>query len=244
MSDQLSDGPRRKAPTGGPRKLNRTGLIVVGTVAAAAAVSAGLVVMGGHSSSASPSGEVTAQANALVTAASSSGLASAPAAAGPSVRAQASSSASAPWASTSCPSQVATWRSTGAGGQLQVVVTDITIASQPAASLHTDLTSTAPSAPSATVTALSSATTSLRSSTQSAGKTPIPACVPGAHTAEVTGLADLGRAVAGFASAVNEARGGDYATAGQTLDTAIAAMQSGSAQMATAIVDLNRYGTK
>ena len=44
--------------------------------------------------------------------------------------------------------------------------------------------------------------------------------------------------------AINEADSGDYGTAQQDLQTAIAAMQSGSARMATAITDLNRYSTK
>ena len=255
MNDQLPDRPRRPArgetSAGGPRKLNRGGLIVAGTVAVAAAVSAGLVLAGGHNSSASPSGEVTAQANALATATatasdppSAAPAAHSPSSAAASARSQAAASASPPWASTSCPSQLATWRGTGAGGQLQVVATGITIAAQPAASLHTDLANTAPSAPPGTVTGLSSAAASLRSSTQAAGKSLIPACVPGARKAEVTGLADLGRAVTGFGSAVSEARGADYAAAAGTLAAAIAAMQSGSAQMATAIADLNRYGTK
>jgi hypothetical protein len=137
---------------------------------------------------------------------------------------------------------MASWRSTGAGGQLQVVVTDLTIASQAAISMRADPVSG--TIPQATVTALSSAAASLRVSTQAAGKNLIPGCVSGAYSAEVAGLTDLGRAVAGFDSAVSASASGDYGTAQHSSQTAVAALQSGSAKMATAIVDANQYGTR
>jgi len=134
------------------------------------------------------------------------------------------------------------WRSTGAGGQLQVVVTGLTLASQAAASLDADLASG--TAPPAAVAALRSAVTSLRSGTQAAGKNLIPGCVSAAHQAEVAGLADLGGAAADFDSAVAAAGSSDYGTARRGIRTAAAAVQSGSAQMAKAIASLNRYGTR
>jgi hypothetical protein len=94
------------------------------------------------------------------------------------------------------------------------------------------------------VTALSSAAASLGVSTQAAGKNLIPGCVSGAYSAEVAGLTDLGRAVAGFDSAVSASASGDYGTAQHSSQTAVAALQSGSAKMATAIVDANQYGTR
>jgi hypothetical protein len=123
------------------------------------------------------------------------------------------------------------------------VVTDLTIVSQAAGSLNADLASgTAPSA--AAVTALRSATTSLRSGTQVAEKNLIPGCVSGAYRAEVAGLTDLGGAVAAFNNAVDATNSGDYATAQRGMRTAAASVQSGSTEMATAIAGLNRYGTK
>jgi hypothetical protein len=137
---------------------------------------------------------------------------------------------------------MASWRSTGAGGQLQVVVTDLTIASQAATSMRADPVSG--TIPQAAVTALNSATASLRVSTQAAGKNLIPGCVSGAYQAEVAALTDLGHAVAGFDSAVSESASGAYSTAEQSSQAAVAALQSGSAKIATAIVDVNQYGAK
>jgi hypothetical protein len=122
------------------------------------------------------------------------------------------------------------------------VVTDLTIVSQAAASLDADLASG--TAPSAAVTALRSATTSLRSGTQAARKNLIPGCVSGAYRAEVAGLTDLGGAVTGFSNAVDETASGDYVTAQRGMRAAAASIQSGSAEMATAITGLNRYGTR
>jgi hypothetical protein len=137
---------------------------------------------------------------------------------------------------------MASWRGTGAGGQLQVVVTDLTIASQAATSMRADPVSG--TIPQAAVTALSSAAASLSVSTQAAGQNLIPGCVSGAYQAEVGALTDLGRAVAGFNNAVSESASGAYGTAQQSSQTAVAALQSGSAKMATAIVDANQYGTR
>jgi hypothetical protein len=137
---------------------------------------------------------------------------------------------------------MASWRSTGAGGQLQVVVTNLTLASQAATSMHADPVSGI--IPQTAVTTLSSVTASLRVSTQAAGKNLIPGCVSAAYQAEVAALSDLGRAVAGFDKAVTESSSGDYGTAQQSSQTAVAALQSGSAKIATAIVDVNQYGTK
>ena len=134
------------------------------------------------------------------------------------------------------------WRSTGAGGQLQVVVTDLTIALQAATSMRADPASG--TIPQAAVTALNSANASLRVSTQAAGKNLIPGCVSGANRAEVAALTDLGRAVAGFDNAVSQSASGNYGAAQLTSQTAVAALQTGSAKMATAIVDANGYGTK
>ena len=218
MSYQSSGDPGRQKPTG-PRKWNRASFVVAGTLTVAVAVSIGLVAAGGHSSSASLSSETTAKTKAPLTASSSSPPSSTSRASSPPSSASQDSSrslGSAPWSSANCPSQLASWRGTGAGGQLQVVATDLTIATQAAASLHADpATGTVPPA---AVTALRSAAASLRSSTQAAGKNLIPGCISGAHEAEVTGLANLSGAVA--------------------------AVQSGSAEMATAIAGVNRYGTK
>ena len=137
---------------------------------------------------------------------------------------------------------MAAWRGTGAGGQLQVVVTNLTIASQAATSMRADPVSG--TIPQAAVTALSSATASLRVSTQTAGKNLIPGCVSGAYQAEVAALTDLDRAVAGFDNAVSQSASGDYGAAQHSSQTAVAALQSGSAKIATAIVDVNQYGTK
>jgi hypothetical protein len=141
-----------------------------------------------------------------------------------------------------CPSQLVSWRSTGASGQLQVVVTDLTIVSQAAASLNADLASG--TAPAADVTALRAATTSLNSAAQAAKKNLIPGCVSAAYRAEVAGLTDLGGAVAGFDNAIGATGSSDYATAQRGVQTAAASIQSGSAEMASAITGLNRYGTR
>lgn len=228
---QMRDRPAstgRHATASGRRQWSRAAFIAVGTLTVAIAVSAGFVAAGGHSPRASLSSGGAAPTNAPVTL--------------PSPSASASASASAPWSSASCPSQLASWRSTGAGGQLQVVVTDLTIVSQATTYLDADLASG--TAPSAAVTALRSAATSLRSSTRAAGKNLIPGCVSGAHRAEVAGLADLGDAVAGFDNAVGETGSGDYGTAQRGMRTAITAMQSGSAEMAKTTADLNRYGIR
>jgi len=134
------------------------------------------------------------------------------------------------------------WRSTGASGQLQVVVTDLTIVSQAAASLNAGLASSA--APAADVIALRAATTSLNSAAQAAKKNLIPGCVSTAYRAEVAGLTDLGGAVAGFDNAIGATGSSDYATAQRGMQTAAASIQSGSAEMASAITGLNRYGTR
>jgi hypothetical protein len=256
----MSDQP----PASGPRKWNRPALIVAGTLTAAVAVSVGLVAAGGHPSDASLSGKVTDSTQTPATSSplasplassSSSSLASSLAPSDPpssSARSSSSpspsaasssarSSGSAPWSSASCPSQLASWRGTGAGGQLQVVVTDLTIASQAAISLRADPASG--TIPQSAATALSTASASLRSSTQAAGKNLIPGCVSGAYQAEIAGLTDLGRAVAGFDNAVSETASGDYGTAQQSSQNAVATLQSGSAKMATAMVDVNQYGT-
>ena len=134
------------------------------------------------------------------------------------------------------------WRGTGASGQLQVVVTDLTIVSQAAASLNADLASGA--APAADVTALRAATTSLNSAAQAARKNMIPGCVSAPYRAEVAGLTDLGGAVARFDNAIGATGSSDYATAQRGMQTAATSVQSGSAEMAAAITGLSRYGTK
>jgi hypothetical protein len=134
------------------------------------------------------------------------------------------------------------WRGTGASGQLQVVVTDLTIVSQAAASLNADLASGA--APTPDVTALRAATTSLNSAAQAARKNMIPGCVSAPYRAEVAGLTDLGGAVAGFDNAIGATGSSDYATAQRGMQTAATSVQSGSAEMAAAITGINRYGTK
>lgn len=252
MSDQL---PER--PTGnGPRKFSRGALIVLGALTVAIAVSVGLITMGSHGDGTTLTGDAKAAANAPGTpsssispssSASSQALpaASFPASSAPSPAPSASSRsavASAPWSSSNCASQLASWRGTGAGGQLQVVATDVTLVTQAAASLNADLRSG--TAPAADVTALNSAATSLRSSTQAAAKNLIPGCVPGTQPTEVKGLTDLSDAVAGFGSVVTGADSGDYGAAQRGMHTAVASVQSGSAEMAAAIVGLNQYGTK
>ena len=244
MSDQLPDRPAGN----GPRKWNRGTLIVVGALGVAVAVSVGLITTGGHSGSTTLTGD--AQTPAGTPATPSASIASSFPASSPALPAFSpassapshSATASAPWSSTDCPSQLASWRGTGAGGQLQVVVTDVTLVTQAAASLNADLRSGA--APASDVTALDSAATSLRSSTQAATKNLIPRCVPGTQPAEVKGLTHLGDAVAGFGGAVTGASSGDYGTAQRDMQTAAAAVQSGSAEMAAAIAGLNQYGTK
>lgn len=259
MSDQPPERPRRQMrnrPTAnGPRKWNHATLVVVGAVTVGVAVSAGLVATSGHGSGASLSSDTKPNTNAPLTASSASApSSSAPPSAASRTSSLASSPASsasqaasrsvgsAPWASTNCPSQLASWRGTGAGGQLQVVVTDLAIASQAATSLHADpATGTVPPA---AVTALRSATASLSSSTQAAGKNLIPGCVSGAHQAEVAGLAKLSGAVASFDSAADQTDSGNNGTAQRSMQTAVTAMQSGSAEMATAVAGVNQYGAK
>jgi hypothetical protein len=256
MSDQPSDRSHRQLPdqpaASGRRKRSPAALIVVGTLTVAVGVSAGLVAAGGHSNRASLSSEVKAPRKTLVTpssaaasaparsSAAASALGSAPASA--PARSSAAASTSAPWSSTSCPSQLVSWRGTGASGQLQVVVTDLTIVSQAATSLNADLASG--TAPAADVTALRAATTSLNSGAQAARKNLIPGCVSAAYRAEVAGLTDLGGAFAGFNNAIGATGTSDYATAQRGMRTAAASIQSGSAEMATAITGLNRYGTR
>jgi hypothetical protein len=226
----------------------------------AVAVAIGVDAASGQSNRASLSSDVKAPANKLVTPSSAAAKASTSAPASTSARssaaakasvpaaasarssAAASTPATAPWASTSCPSQLVSWRSTGASGQLQVVVTDLTIVSQAAASLNADLASG--SAPAAEVTALRAATTSLNSAAQTAKKNLIPGCVSAPYRAEVAGLTDLGGAVAGFNNAIGATGSSDYATAQRGMQTAAASIQSGSAEMATAVAGLNRYGTR
>lgn len=262
MSDQPPDRPHReledRPAASGPRKRNRAVLITAGTLTVAVAVAIGVDAASGQSNRASLSSEVKAPANTLVTPSSAAAKASAPAST--SARSSAASKASAPaptsarssaaasapavapWSSTSCPSQLVSWRSTGASGQLQVVVTDLTIVSQAAASLNADLASG--TVPAADVTALRAASTSLNSAAQAAKKNLIPGCVSAAYRAEVAGLTDLGGAVAGFNNAVGAAGSSNYASAQRGVQTAAASIQSGSAEMASAITGLNRYGTR
>jgi hypothetical protein len=258
MSDQPPDGPHRqledRPAASGPRKRNRAVLITAGTLTVAVAVAIGVDAASGQSNRASLSSEVKAPANTLVTPSSAAAKAStsarssaaskasAPAPAPARSSAAASAPTSAPWSSTSCPGQLVSWRSTGASGQLQVVVTDLTIVSQAAASLNPDLASGA--APAADVTALRAATTSLNSAAQAAKKNLIPGCVSAAYRAEVAGLTDLGGAVAGFDNAIGATGSSDYATAQRGMQTAAASIQSGSAELASAITGLNRYGTR
>jgi hypothetical protein len=248
MTDQPPDRPRREledGPTASrPRKRNRAVLITAGTLTVAVAVAIGVDAASGQSNRASLSSEVKAPANTLVTPSSAAAKASTSAPASTSARSSAAASAppTAPWSSASCPSQLVSWRGTGASGQLQVVVTDLTIVSQAAASLNADLASGA--APAADVTALRAATTSLNSAAQAARKNMIPGCVSAPYRAEVAGLTDLGGAVAGFDNAIGATGSSDYATAQRGMQTAATSVQSGSAEMAAAITGINRYGTK
>lgn len=260
MSDQPPDRPHRqledRPAASGPRKRNRAVLIAAGTLTVAVAVAIGVDAASGQSNRASLSSEVKAPSNTLVTpssaaakastsarsSAAASALGSAPTSASARSSAAASTPTTAPWASTSCPSQLVSWRSTGASGQLQVVVTDLTIVTQAAASLNAELASG--SAPAAEVTALRAATTSLNSAAQAAKKNLIPGCVSAPYRAEVAGLTDLGSAVAGFNNAIGATGSSDYATAQRGMQTAATSVQSGSAEMAAAITGLNRYGTK
>jgi hypothetical protein len=147
-----------------------------------------------------------------------------------------------PWASERCPNQLTSWRSTGAGGQLQAVTTDVTILLQAAAPLETDLAHG--TAPAASVTAVRSVATSLGSAVGAADRNVIPACISGAHRAEVAGLASLGSAVTGFKNALSAIGSGNDQGAHGDVQTAITAMQTGSADMAKATVDLSRYRAK
>jgi hypothetical protein len=113
---------------------------------------------------------------------------------------------------------------------------------QAATPLETDLAHG--TAPAASVTALRSADSSLGSATQAAGRNVIPACITGAHQAEVAGLAALGSAVTGFQNALAAIGAGHDQAAHGNIQTAITAMQTGSADMAKATVDVNRYGAK
>lgn len=225
---------------------SRGALIVVGALAVAVAVSGGLLAAGGRGSPAALSSKVTASAKALATSPSSPDPGTASSAPSPASvtrpPASAPPSPSGPWRPVSCPSQLASWRGTGAGGQLQVVVTFLTITSQAAASLDSGLA--AGTAPPTAVTALRSAAASLRSAVQAAAKNPIPGCVTGAHQAEVTALADLAGAAAGFGGAVSATGTGDYATARRDIRAAVATSQPGSAQLANAITELTQYGAK
>lgn len=264
MSDQPPDGPHRqledRPAASGPRKRNRAVLITAGTLTVAVAVAIGVDAASGQSNRASLSSDVKVPTNTLVTPSSAAAKASASAPASTSARSSAAARASAPpgasarssaaastpntapWASASCPSQLLSWRSTGASGQLQVVVTDLTIVTQAAASLNADLA--AGSAPAADVTALRAAATSLNSAAQAAKKNMIPGCVSAPYRAEVAGLTDLGGAIAGFNNAIGATGSSDYATAQRGMQTAATSVQSGSAEMAAAITGLNRYGTK
>ena len=218
-------GPRRHGTPGGPRRRSRVVLIGGGALVVVAGIGVGLAVTGGNHPSASLSSGGTAPTDA------------------PAALATASASGSpAPWASESCPNQLSSWRGTGAGGQLQAVATNVTILLQAATPLETDLAHG--TAPSAKVTALRSAASSLGSATRAAGRNVIPACISGAHHAEVAGLASLGSAVTGFENALRAIGSGDDPTAHGNIRTAIPAMQSGSADMAKASVDLSRYGAK
>jgi hypothetical protein len=190
-----------------------------------AGIGVGLAVTGGNHPSASLSSGGTAPTDA------------------PTAQATAPASGSpAPWASESCPDQLSSWRGTGAGGQFQAVVTDVTILLQAATPLEADLAHG--TAPAASVTALRSAANSLGSATRAAGRNVIPACISGAHQAETAGLAALGSAVTGFGNALTAVGSGNDQAAHGNIQTAITAMQSGSADMAKATVDISRYGAK
>jgi hypothetical protein len=218
-------GPRRRATPGGPRRRRRAVLIGGGALVVVAGIGVGLAVTGGNHPSASLSSGGTAPTDAptALTSASAPG-------------------SPAPWASESCPNQLLSWRGTGAGGQVQAVVTGVTIMLQAATPLETDLAHG--TAPAAMVTALRSAANSLGSATRAADKNVIPACITGAHQAEVAGLAGLGGAVTGFQNALAAIGGGHDQAAHGNIQTAITAMQAGSADMAKATVDVNRYGAK
>jgi hypothetical protein len=219
--------PGRHANPGGPRRRSRAVLIGGGALVAVAGIGVGLAVTGGNHPSASLSSGGTAPTDAPTAAVSASASAS---------------GSPAPWASESCPNQLSSWRGTGAAGQLQAVATNVTILLQAATPLETDLAHG--TAPAANVTALRSAANSLGSATRAAGRNVIPACISGAHQAEVAGLASLGSAVTGFENALRAIGSGDDPTARGNIRTAIPAMQSGSADMAKASVDLSRYGAK
>jgi hypothetical protein len=210
-----------------PRRWRLPAFIAGVAVLVPVAVFTGVITTGGQSPSASLPSGATAPANAPVI--------------GPSASSAASSSASAPW-SGSCQSKLASWRGTGAGGQLQAVVTAVTIMLQAATSLEPGLSSGA--APADKVTAFRPAVTSLRSVIRAAQENLIPACVSGAHLAEGTGLTELGRAVADYQNALAAIGGGSSQAALRNIRAGITAMQSGSAEMAKATADVNRYGSR
>ncbi|MGH3223118.1 MAG: hypothetical protein ACRDPY_31255 [Streptosporangiaceae bacterium] len=225
-------GSGRHATPGGPRRPNRAAvratLIGGGALVLVAGAGLGLALTGSHHPSTSTSSGGTAPTNGPTALSTASPAAS--------------SKAAAPGAVRSCPGQLTAWRSTGAGGQFQVVVTDVTILLQAASSLNADLKSG--TAPPAAVTALRSAAKSLRSATRGADENVIPACISGAHRAEVAGLAALGGAVAGFDSALSAIGSGNDPAAQTDIGAAITSMQTGSADIARAMVDVNKYGAK
>lgn len=215
----------RQPVPGRPRWRSRAALIGGGALVVATGVGVGLAATGGHNPSDSLSSGGTAPAGVPVAVVTAS-----------------SSGSPAPWASESCPSQLSSWRGTGAGGQLQAVTTDVTILLQAATPLDKDLARS--TAPTARAKALRSAATSLGSSTRAAYRNVIPVCISGAHHAEVAGLAALSGAVTGFDNVLSAVGSGYDQTAHRNIQTAITAMQSGSADMAKAMADLSRYGTK
>ncbi len=221
----------RHATKGNPRRWRLPAFIAGVTVLGPAAVFIAVITSGGHGPSASRPSGATAPANAPV----SSGTAA------PANAPVTGPSASAPW-SAGCQSQLAAWRGTGAGGQLQAVVTEVTIMLQAATSLEPGLSSGA--APAAKVTAFRSAATSLRSATRAAQENLIPACVSGAHPAERAGLTELGGAVADYQNALAAIGGGDYQAAHRNIQAGITAIQSGSAEVAKAAADVSRYGSR
>jgi hypothetical protein len=111
--------------------------------------------------------------------------------------------------------------------------------SQSADSVASDLSLGAD--PSADEAALQSAAASLQSDTQAAEGNLIPVCLPDAHPAESTGLADFNNSAIDCENAISEISDGDYAVADGDIQAADAAMQSGSAEIGKATDDLKRY---
>jgi Protein of unknown function (DUF2510) len=219
-------GPLPQAHHGPRRRKNRKLRGVLIGLAALIGIIVGVSVATEHNS---PSAGNTAATSAAPTA-STAVAASAPASLQPS------EPASSP---PSCDSQLLTWRSSGISNQLQAIITDLSNVSQSADSVASDLS--LGNDPSADEAALQSAAASLQSDTQAAEDNLIPDCLPDAHQAESTGLADFNNSAINCENAITEISDGDDAVADGDIQAADAAMQSGSSEIGQATNDLKQY---